>query len=508
MNIALFKPENEMIEFYAIFGAIVEAFLMTINRRQFVVAGSGTLLTIPTIGLGAGKQTWNGFDWKVLKKVASKSKAKSLTVLYPQGCLANLKPIIQEFEALTGTKILVKEAGFSDITNQILKSSLLSKSTSEFDIAIPPTFSIPDLAEAKVIHNLSDYAKNYEPDNSQSLLYTLGDYYHDGLFGYQSSGDAYLLFLRKSWLRDPNNQKRYEDRFGSKLDVPMTWEELDRQMSFFHDPEKQRFGGCFYRNKLYMHWEYWIRLHGQGSYPLNKNMRPLLNNDACLNAIEQMKTATTYLHPSSQKNGPYENFSVFGEGQTYANLSWGGGQKFFNAPKSKIRNDLIVTQSPGGILGGKPSQISYFNWGWTFVVGNKAKDPELSYLFCLLATSPKTSSTAVAKAKGFFDPYRTEHFEHGPIAEVYGKPFLAALHASLKTAIPDLYIKAQGQYFAALRQGINSVLYQKVPPKVALGAIVRKWDKITNAQGVEGQKKQWQALMNKYPENLKKHLKG
>lgn len=474
----------------------------------FVKGNAAALLSSIGIGIFSANASSGSYDWAALAKQLNASKKRTLRILYPQGCLANLKPIIRIFEQLTNAKVQVKEAGFDSISNYMLKTSLLGKASDSFDLAIPPTFAIPDLAEAGVIADLSATAEKVGMRQNIQSLYSLGDEYQGNLYGLQSSGDTYLLFLRKSWLLDPENQKRYQDKYGYPLAIPLSWEELDRQMQFFHAPDEGRFGGCMFRSKLYMHWEFWIRMHAQGIYPLDRKMQPLISAPEAIQALNQMKQANAWLHPNSAKFGPYENFTAFGEGNCYANLSWGGGQKYFNSNMSKVKDDLIVTQTPGIRMGNGGVPISYFNWGWSYVVAANSDNSELAFLFMLLATSSQYSGEGVAKADGFFDPFLNEHFSHADIQNVYGKPFLEALQVGLSQAIPDLYMAGQSKYFSALRTALHTTLYQNVPANLSLQAVASKWNETTQAQGIDVQTRQWQLLQSKYPTKLIELLKG
>lgn len=477
------------------------------DRRSFI-KGSSVLLGLASLLSLYHVQASTGTHWAQLLKKTDYSKKRPLRILYPKGCLANLKPIIAEFEKTTGVGVEVTEAGFATISNDMLKSNLLGEANELFDIAIPPTFAIPELADAGVIANLTPLVDKYGFEYGRHSLYRHGDNYQNQLYGFQSSGDVYLLFLRKSWLLDPENQQRYSDQYGYPLAIPRSWEELDRQMSFFHDPDKGNYGGCMFRSKLYMHWEYWIRFHGQGSYPFSRDMEPLVTNEAAMLALQQMKEASTYLHPSSVKNGPYENFALFGEGNCYANLSWGGGQKYFQSSASKVKDDLIITQTPGIKLNNSGMPISYFNWGWSYVLAANGKNEDLAFLFILLASSFEVSNTGVAQPEGFLDPFLENHFSDEQIIKVYGKPFLEALQVGLANAIPDLYMPGYALYFSALRNALNASLHQNVPAPLALQAVADKWRATTESRDAAMQTQQWRHLQKRYPTELQAVLDG
>ena len=459
--------------------------------------------------IGALRSIRIGADthWPELFSKASYARNEPLKILYPQGCRANLEPIIETFEALSGVKTELTEAGFANISNTMIKTAIIGNDKDAFDIAIPATFSIPDLVEAGVLANLDQLAEKFGIPSGEQSLYRQGDDYLGSLYGMQSSGDAFLMFLRKSWLENPDNQKRYEDTYGYKLAVPRHWEELDQQMQFFTNPDTGQYGGCMFRSEQYLHWEYWVRLHGQGSYPFNRSMDPLINNEAGVKALTQMKQTTPYLHPSVKINGPFENFSTFIEGDCYANFSWGGGQKFFNSPSSAIKDDLIYAQLPGLNLNDGIT-IPYFNYGWSYVLAANTQNQELAFLFILLATSPEESSKGIADPNGFFDPFLKQHFDYKPLESVYSRAYLDALENGLSNAMPDLYMSGYTQYFAALRSGLFASIYQNVPEQLSLNAVTEKWRMTTAANDTNSQTSQWLQLQSKYPEQLKAVLKG
>lgn len=477
------------------------------KRRRFLSISSQSALALPVAMTPLKYAFAKPDEWQRVLSGAASKFSKTLRVLYPKGCLANLQPVIKEFTAASGVQVVPQETDLDTIAETMSRSTFLDGSKSSFDIALPPTFSIPNLVDAGVVRALDDLSNKYKKLSQFPSLYTLGDAYDDKLYGYQTDGDVYLLFLRRSWLENPDHQKQYQDKFGRKLEVPRTWEELDRQMAFFHDPNNGRYGGCLFRHKDYAHWEYWIRLHGQGVYPFDNQLNPQISKPAGLNALDQLKKATPYLHPSVTKNGLFENFEEYAKGHSYANLGWGGSQKYFRSPKSKIKNDLIIVKPPGGRFGSRDISMSYFNWGWNYVVHSKSQNPELAYLFCLFATSPKISKLAVAE-NGYFDPFRLEHFDHKPIVDAYGKDFLDTQKAALAGAIPDLYLKGQGHYLYALKQAIHLTVSRHVSAAAAMKSADNKWLQLSKKVGVDYQLKQWHHLQSKYPPELRKVLKG
>ncbi len=434
---------------------------------------------------------------------AAQLPSRRLRVLHPKGSLGNITPIVQEFHRLTKTKVELIEASLDEISAEMILASRIRNRS--FDVAIPATFGIADLVEGGAIAALDDFARKYEPPSlMKRSIYTLGDRYQNRLYGYQTDGDAYVMFYNRDWIQERAAQ--YSDRYGAKLQAPKTWRELDQQLEFFHAPEKGRFGGSLFRTRRYAGWEFWIRLHAKGLFPVSDQMEPRFNREESHRALQEMIDATKFLDPKVHRDNLFENFASFGQGNKFANIGWGGTQKYLNGPKSKLRNRMVHGVVPGGMLKNQPVHMPYFNWGWNYVVSSKSTHPELAYLFILFASTPHISTLSVREVSGYFDPFRTEHYEDEVIQKAYGRSFLEAHRQSLEACIPDFYLRGQGRYFAALRQAVHIAISGQLPPEKALQKLDEHWRKTTEALGSEKQIKQWSFLKKSYPSKLRSLL--
>ncbi|MCO4754516.1 MAG: extracellular solute-binding protein [Bacteriovoracaceae bacterium] len=481
-----------------------------LTRRKFVLKGGKLVLAMSSMPLSTFSSTFTEPHIQIANLIKKKwgKKNQSLNLLHPKGSLANVTAVAQEFKKLTGITVNLREVGTADVASEILLERLMGKGSKSIDVALPASFTIPDLVEAKSIIDLTPFAQVYEPVGlMESSLYNLGDRYKGDLYGYQCDGDAYMLFYNKQWLEDIDNQKRFKDRFGKKLDVPMTWDDLDKQMQFFHNPDKNRYGGSLFRNRDYTAWEFWTRFHSKGFFPVDDDFNPQFNNASGLEALEELVDATKYLEPGVLGNNLFQNFEAFTKGNTFCNLGWGGSQKAFNKTSSPLKGKLGYAPLPGGKINGQVYQMPYFNWGWNYVVSSYSTNVELSYLFCLFATTPKVSTSAVREKDGFFDPYRDEHYEDQIVQEIYSKEFLSAHKKSLITSIPDFYVRGQGRYFSTLKQAVHAAAFKQISPKLALNKVSRNWQEITKDLGVKEQRKQWRFLKSSYPASLAKVLK-
>ncbi|QGY00358.1 extracellular solute-binding protein [Roseovarius faecimaris] len=430
----------------------------------------------------------------------------TLRLLVPEGSGGNVAPVIAAFEALSDVKIVVSEVPVDEL-NTVFSLDALSHSRS-YDLAVSATFGLPNLVATGAIMPLDQYAERHEPAGYRdTILYRTGDSFDGRVYGFQTDGDAYLMFYHKDMLEDEALRGAYEDLYQTPLQPPLTWEELDRQMAFFHDPQAGRCGGALFRNPGYLGWEWWIRFHAKGIWPFADDMTPQIQSEAGVLALEEMIRATDSLCPKAGQMGLFENWERYARGDVYCNIGWGGTQKYLNRPGSPMRGRMVHGPTPGGMVDGALLITPYFNWGWDYVVSSDCVFAEIAYLFALFASTPEISTLAVRQKDGFFDPFRPEHYEDSQIREVYTKAFLDVHRASLEQAIPDLYLKDQSAYFNVLDTWLTRALAGDVRPEEALERVAHRWQMITLDAGLEDQTRRWRDLKAKYPAAIRRVLR-
>lgn len=431
------------------------------------------------------------------RQIASNG-TQDLKLLLPEGSGANVRPVAAEFQRQTGVEIIITEVPVDEVEVQLTLDHLRREQV--YDVALPATFTIPDLAEGNIIAPISglDGFGTVQTSQAQSL-FTIGDTFDDATYGFQTDGDAYVMFYNRDFMNDASKVDGYAERYGTALETPQTWQELDRQMAWFHQPDAGCYGGVLFRNPGYVAWEWWVRFHATGTWPLTTDMTPQLATDAGVCALEDMIRATAHLVPEARTAGLVENWERYARGDVYANVGWGGSQKFFNQPGSRLRGKLAYGKTPGGMIGDRLLVTPYFNWGWNYVVLSNSPKTELAMHFAAFATCPTMSTLAVAQRDGFFDPFRPEHYDNADIRDVYSDAFLKVHRASMENAIPDLYLARQGDYFRSLSKWIMRALNGTTDPETALTRVEQQWNIITSEVGHTKQTQRWLALRAKYP---------
>ncbi len=477
---------------------------MGMDRRQITL---GTFLAPLALSTSRATERLTGED--LVDHAAALARelpaASPLRLLIPEGSLANLAPVAAAFKKDTGVTVLTEEVPVDDVATVMTVRSLSGEA--RFDVALPPTFAVPSLVEAGVILPLDDQPSLRWQGPAPRSLFSLGDRYKGKTYGFQTDGDVYLMFYNGRFFDDADLRKRFEDTHGKALDVPKTWAELDRQIEFFHDPESLRFGGTLFRTPSYIAWEFWARLHAKGSFPVDEEMRPLLDRPAAVEAAEELIAASRFLTAGCATNGIFENWKEFSRGEAYCNIGWGGSMKFFRREESAIRDHVAAMQLPGGIdKRGEHFATSYFNWGWNYAVSSQAKCPDMGVAFALYATSKEPSVAAVRARDGFFDPFLEAHYEDAAIAEIYSRSFLTEHKKAMDSAFPDFYVNGRTQYFDLLGRFLDRANRGRMSAQAALDLVSKGWEQITDSVGRDSQIDQWRFLRSQYPPRIRSVL--
>ena len=477
------------------------------TRRDVLIglAASSSLAVNPTVAKAQSAMALH--EYAAQKAVAlAAGREINLELLMPDGSGANVNPIIAAFFQATGITVRPIETPVDDINLQLTLDTLTGEGT--YDLALPATFGLPDLANSGAIIPLTEYGAKHEPLGFRDgILYPTGDNFDGVTYGFQTDGDAYLMFYHKDLLQNSDEQKRFSDTYGYDLQAPLTWEQLDQQIAFFNRPDDGLAGGLLFRTPNYVAWEWWVRFHAKGIWPMSKDLVPQITGEAGVTALEDLIRVTENLPAETAQLGLFENWERYAKGDIYCNIGWGGTQKHLNGPTSRMRNRMVFGNTPGGLVDGKLLQTPYFNWGWNYVVSSHSPEPEIAYLFALFASGSEMSTLSVQQQAGYFDPFRPEHYNDPLVQKIYSSEFLEVHAHSMQNAIPDLYLAHQGEYFLALSEWLVRALQGDVSPEIALNRVAESWNLISVRSGLERQKERWLQLRGKYPQPLRSQLR-
>jgi ABC-type glycerol-3-phosphate transport system substrate-binding protein len=216
--------------------------------------------------------------------------------------LVPMKPVIAEFTKETGIGIgAVQDISIFDAPQRAMAEAL-SRSP-QFDFIHIDSNMIPSLASAGYLEPLDEYIKK-----AGFHLDAVSDYakfmtYGGQTYGVPTDGNVHIQYTRKDLIDNPDNKKRFADKFGTELKVPETWEDNLRLQEFLMDPSKDLYGSGNLRNRANgVTWWYMI-FYSAGGFPFDDDMKPTIDNPAGQYAVDLYLQDKKVNHPEAANWG-------------------------------------------------------------------------------------------------------------------------------------------------------------------------------------------------------------
>ena len=234
------------------------------------------------------------------KQLAKNYPGAELKVMVPTGSLGNMAPFGPQWEEMTGVPVSFFEAGYGDDYAAKVLQEAVAK-TGEFDVTPPPPHMIPACVESKLALDLTDWVAKYDPELSGpngvvAPLDKFGCYYKGRVYGLNTDGDAWSLFLRKDYLENPKEQQAFKKQLRYDLKKPETWPEPADQIKFFNRPDDGFYGGMHLYNAFYSKFAFLQVFVSRGNYYFNDKMEPTVNNKdgvAALQYLQEISPSTS-----------------------------------------------------------------------------------------------------------------------------------------------------------------------------------------------------------------------
>jgi multiple sugar transport system substrate-binding protein len=461
----------------------------------------------------ASQDTQDSADWRAiaLAKEAAQGQDITLTIMHPSGAKANFDPLASQWTEATGIKIELAEAELTKVFQRAMQEAITKTST--FDIYIVDSLSVPDLAEANLIADLTENIQTYNPELSSGDSPILPPMdvkgkYKGRDYAIPSDGDVYQLFLRTDLLQDPENQADFKAKYGMDLKPPETFDEYNKQMEFFTRADGSLYGGANFRSVGYAHSTFLPLLAAHGRFLFDDDMHPQLTTPEGIAAAQEMVDTTKFQLPDMSTFGWAEQYSAFGSGRAYSAFSWPSFQKFNSNPNnSKVVGQFEPFAAPKATVNDKSFRVTMYSVGWTWTVSNYSRAPLAAYAFAQWMTSPKISEVVVTK-EGVFDPFRQGHFNSPDIVKAYDQAFIEVGPVNAAASIPDIILRGGNEYVDVLTRNLNAACYTGKPVEDALKEVEAAWEQTTERLGRDNQKTAWQGLKQAYPADVQAAMIG
>lgn len=443
-----------------------------------------------------------------------------LTLTKPVGL--TIEKRASEFEALSGAKITVKSATYTDLYQTILKD--LSTKTNQYDVVILTPNWMPDYIESGYLKDLTDDVNRDVTLNWQDIAPFFRKYGHvyDGkIYSIPIDGNYHLLYYRADLLRDAG------------FDPPDTWNNYLKIAKHFHGKDLNGdstpdYGSCLAKkpgNVTY--WAMWsiaasyLQSQGtqQGVFFNPETMEPMINTAAFAKALDIYKATNEVGAPDEMQWGLNDGRQAFIAGRCALALDHGDIGTLALSPQSKIKGKLGTGIMPGSteVLDWKtgklvpctkftcPFAINGVNHapfaaaiGWAGAI-NAAADEKVQaagYAFISYISQPIRSNLDVTNGASGLNPYRLSQFADSEqwlkagMTATEVSTYLGGIGGSINSpnVVLDLTIPRNYDYQRELLDGaISDFLANKISRDEAMARITQEWNALTDQMGRDSQ---------------------
>lgn len=438
----------------------------------------------------------------------------------------------------TGGRVELIEIPYGDLYHKILTP--LVTGTPTYDVIIVSATWLPDFVP--YLLPLDEYIANpvTNPD-WEDILPAFGEQlcsWGEKIYALPLDGDTHTLYYRRSIFKDPQNRKKFKQKYGYELPTPpQTMAQMRDAAEFFTGWDWNGDGRNDYGYVQPMarggqaHWWFWNytapfsvlpggpdKYHGS-LYFDPETMEPLINRAGFLKGLELYKELAKFGPPGIESWGIAEvRSAMVSEGNVAMCIAWGAIPPLSVDPKfSTVKGDIASAPRPGATrvwnsqFNGweefsevNPNRVPVLCFGgWVASVVNTVANADAAYDFIKFLNSPEISSRDVKIGETGYNPYRYSHLnvqewvDAGyPRTDI--KEFLQAVKADLEnpSVMTDLRIPGKPQYVdTVLDLHVSEALAGDISCQEALDKIYEEWEKITNKLGREKQKQFYRTML-------------
>lgn len=436
-----------------------------------------------------------------------------------------LKIAGENWEKKTCGKVNVIEFPFGELFPKYITA--LTGGTGDFDVmAFTPAW-LPDMADQLTDMPESirtgDYWDDIHPSYKERLMVWNG-----AVKAAQMDGDMHTLQYRGDLFENPEEQKKFKEKYGYDLAAPKTWDQYYDIAQFFTRPDQGLYGTAEAYKRGGQ--QFWYFFSHAASYTNNPNvpgsmffdpdtMKAQVNNEGWVKALEDYKRGVAFNPPGALNNGSSDIRPIYAGGQVAMNIDWGdSGVLGADKKESRIVGHVRASMLPGST---KIWNIRTNSWdefpepvaspflafgGWQLGVPNSSANIEAAWNYVQEATSVETSGKAIVTPGTGVNPYRVSHLTNvDNWSTIFSKPeaesYLGAIKDTLdaKNVTFDLRLPGFFSYTEVLEIELSKALAGEVEPKAALDAVAAEWDRLTEEFGKDKQLAAYRASMGLPP---------
>ncbi|MGD0188383.1 MAG: extracellular solute-binding protein [Roseiarcus sp.] len=379
--------------------------------------------------------------------------------------------------------------------------SELTARSSAYDLLVFPPYFLGDFVALGFLQELDPYFALLDPK--------LDDYipvYKDPVikrngktYALMYDGDMLQVTYRTDLFNDPTEQKNFKAKYGWDLAPATNWDQFMQIAEFFTRPPNL-YGTAFYAARGFCYAWFANIFAGLGGRWFSDDMKPGINGDAGVKALEMLVKMKDYAVPNIlQIDYPALN-EVFLNGSTAMVVQW-------NDLALKVENPEMSKVVGKGGYAACPVR-TYLPYSRVMAVSAFAKNPKDAYRVAAYMQLPEVMVTYVYDSNCGQDPYRwssltpeaaMKNHTGGPaLNATSAKSYVDAIREGLKAGYPELAIPGAPRYLDILDLYVSQALAGTLKPQDALNATAHEWASITEAEDPDRQKAAYAAWVKSF----------
>jgi ABC-type glycerol-3-phosphate transport system substrate-binding protein len=398
--------------------------------------------------------------------------------------LVPMQPVIAEFSKHTNITIgAVQDISIFDAPQRAMAEAL--SRSAQFDFIHIDSNMIPSLASAGYLEPLDEYIKKASYKSE-----AVGDYgnfmtYGGSTYGVPTDGNVHIQYLRKDIVEDPDNKKRFADKFGKEPGMPQTWEESLRIQEFFMDPSKDLYGSGNLRNRANgVTWWYMI-YYSAGGFPFDDDMKPTLNTPAGQYAVDLYLQDKKVNHPEAANWGTPQMIPRIAQGHVVNTQYWDGTAKLNENPaKSKTTGKWLYGLVPGSDFSGKRIHRSVSSPLAAILINKySSRKAQAAYMALWLGSGKNSIPIVSDPVNTFNDAWAKEHMTSKVVQDAYSPAGVKAIEANFGVVAPPIYLTGYLEFQDALGKNLSEAYVGQLPAKDVLSKTENEWNAIIGRIG-------------------------
>ena len=470
-----------------------------VSRRRFVKDGL-TIASLSALPLSLPRLAFGATEEEQIIAAAKGAGAADLKGMIWSNYYVAMTPSMNRFKQATGIGV----GSIQDISIFVIPQRAMAEALSrspEFDFFHVDSNMIPSLASAGLLEPLDDYMK--KASFNIDAVGTYGNFmrYKGKTYGVPTDGNVHVQFTRKDLMENPDEQKRFADKYGKKLDYPVTWEDDQQLMEFFHRPDKGIWGSANLRNRANGVTWWYMYFYSAGGFPFDDDMNPTLNTPAGKYALDTYLNIKKVSHPEAPGWGTPQMIPRITSGKAYACQYWDGIIALNENPKkSKTAGQWHYGLAPGSRFSGKLIHRSISSPLGAILVNRHSKNKEkAAYMAMWWATLKNSAEIVGDRVNTFHDPWHKGHMNNDLVKTAYTPGGIKAIETSLKVASPPIYLTGYLEFQDQLAKNLSEAYVGQKKPDAVLKDTEAAWTKIVRRIGKRKLKRELESYKAVFP---------